>query len=54
MNKGTLSFALDGEYWGEAFKSPALTKGPIYPAISLLHHAGCKINVGKSVPIYFK
>lgn len=37
MNKGTLSFALNNEYIGVAFTDPQLKKGPIYPAVSLLH-----------------
>jgi E3 ubiquitin-protein ligase NRDP1 len=43
MNKGTLSFALDGEYFGVAFTDPKLKVGPIYPAVALLHQAGCSI-----------
>lgn len=50
MNKGTLAFGLNGEYWGVAFTNPLLKKGPIYPAISLLHCAGCKLYSGKPVP----
>jgi len=53
MNKGTLSFSLNGESFGPAFKSEALTKGPIWPAVSLLHCAGCKLVTGKSVPQHF-
>jgi len=54
MNKGTLSFALNGEYWGEAYKSDSLKKGPIFVAISLLHQAGCRLEGEKPVPSYFK
>jgi E3 ubiquitin-protein ligase NRDP1 len=53
MNKGTLSFALDGECWGEAFKSDKLKKGPIFAAVALLHQAGCTMETGKPVPQYF-
>jgi E3 ubiquitin-protein ligase NRDP1 len=53
MNKGSLSFALNGEYFGEAYKSEALKKGPIWPAVSLLHQAGFKLETGKPVPSYF-
>ena len=53
MNKGTLSFALDGEYFGIAYNTEALKKGPIYPAISLLHCAGCTLRNGVAVPKYF-
>jgi len=53
MNKGTLSFGLDGQSFGVAYQSPALKKGPIYPAVALLHAAGCKLISGKPVPSYF-
>ena len=53
MNKGTLSFGLDGEYWGVAYQSESLKKGPIFPAVSLLHCAGCKLVTQKPVPNYF-
>jgi E3 ubiquitin-protein ligase NRDP1 len=46
MNKGTLSFAINGEYFGAAFKNEKLKKGPIYPAIALLHCAGCRLECG--------
>jgi hypothetical protein len=29
---------------GKAYQDPALTKGTIYPAVSLLHAAGCTIK----------
>ena len=47
MNKGTLAFALDGHYLGVAFEDEGLKKGPLYPAISLLHDAGCILVSGK-------
>eukprot|EP00330_Aristerostoma_sp_ATCC50986_P000740 CAMPEP_0114592952 /NCGR_PEP_ID=MMETSP0125-20121206/14652_1 /TAXON_ID=485358 ORGANISM="Aristerostoma sp., Strain ATCC 50986" /NCGR_SAMPLE_ID=MMETSP0125 /ASSEMBLY_ACC=CAM_ASM_000245 /LENGTH=285 /DNA_ID=CAMNT_0001791857 /DNA_START=280 /DNA_END=1137 /DNA_ORIENTATION=- len=53
QNRGILSFALNGEYFGPAFKNEALKKGPAYPAVSLLHCAGCKIVGGMPVPNYF-
>jgi len=53
MAKGELSFSLNGEYLGPAFKDDALTKGPLYPAVSLLHKAGCKLAVGKPLPSIF-
>eukprot|EP01015_Nassula_variabilis_P002947 TRINITY_DN1178_c0_g1_i2.p1 TRINITY_DN1178_c0_g1~~TRINITY_DN1178_c0_g1_i2.p1 ORF type:complete len:376 (-),score=41.51 TRINITY_DN1178_c0_g1_i2:115-1242(-) len=53
MNKGTLSFALDNEYFGVAYSSESLKVGPIYPAISLLHCAGCTLRTGTAVPQYF-
>ena len=53
MNKGTVSFALDGEYLGVAFEDEELKKGPIYPAIALLHIAGCTLVTGKPAPAIF-
>jgi E3 ubiquitin-protein ligase NRDP1 len=53
MNKGTLSFGLDGQSFGMAYQAPALKKGPIWPAVALLHAAGCKLVSGKPVPQYF-
>ena len=44
MNNGTLHFSLNGEYLGQAFQDLELTKGTIYPAVALLHCAGCSIN----------
>ena len=54
MNNGTLSFALNGEYFGVAYKDNKLKSGTYYPAVSLLHCAGCKIRAGMKVPEYFK
>ncbi len=54
MNTGVLAFSLNGEYMGVAFKDTKLTKGPIYPAVALLHCAGCKIKSNLPVPSYFK
>jgi E3 ubiquitin-protein ligase NRDP1 len=53
MNRGTLSFSLDGEYLGVAFEDEELTKGPIFPAIALLHIAGCTLVTGKCAPALF-
>lgn len=53
MFKGTLSFALDGNYWGNAFQNEELKKGPAFPAVALLHCAGCKLVTRKPVPAYF-
>lgn len=44
MNKGTLAFSLNGECMGVAYQDNNLTKGPIYPAVSLLHAAVCTIK----------
>jgi hypothetical protein len=53
MNKGTLAFALDGQYFGVAFDDEKLKEGPLYPAVSLLHNAGCVLVSGKLPPPYF-
>ena len=53
MTKGQLSFALNGEFLGPAFKEEALKKPPLYVAVSLLHKAGCKLVSGKPLPPYF-
>lgn len=53
MNKGTLSFGLNGEYFGVAYSSDTLKTGPIYPAVALLHNAGCILSTGKPVPPHF-
>jgi len=53
MNRGILSFALNGEYFGPAYTHDNLKKGPIYAAISLLHCAGCRLENGKKAPAYF-
>jgi E3 ubiquitin-protein ligase NRDP1 len=53
MNKGILSFAIDGQYCGRAFQDDELKSGPIFPAVSLLHLAGCTLISGKPPPSYF-
>ncbi|CAD8116560.1 unnamed protein product [Paramecium sonneborni] len=53
MNQGTLMFSLNGEYMGCAYKDEKLKQGPIFPAVALLHCAGCKITNGKPVPQIF-
>lgn len=53
MNKGTLAFGMNGKSFGVAFTSQALKKGPVFPAVALLHCAGCKLVSGKPVPQYF-
>jgi len=54
MNKGTLSFALNGEFLGIAFQSNKLSHGTIFPAVSLLHCAGCRIETGMPAPQYMR
>ena len=53
MNRGILSFSLDGEFLGIAFEDEELKKGPIYPAAALLHIAGCTLVTGRPAPPYF-
>ena len=53
MNKGIMSFALDKEYFGIAYKSEELKHGPIYPAVSLLHVGGCTLITGIPAQPYF-
>ena len=54
MGKGTLSFALNGEFMGVAFTSNELKKGPLYPAVALLHCAGCRVDSNRPVPPYMR
>jgi SPRY domain len=37
MNRGTLSFSLNNILLGVAFEDEELMKGPIWPAVALLH-----------------
>ncbi|CAD8098948.1 unnamed protein product [Paramecium primaurelia] len=53
MNNGTLKFSLNGELMGTAYTDEKLKQGPIYPAVSLLHCAGCKLITGKPLPNIF-
>jgi E3 ubiquitin-protein ligase NRDP1 len=53
MEKGTLSYALDGEYMGVAFEDEELKKGPIFPAIALLHQGGCYLVTRRKPPTFF-
>ena len=52
MNKGMMSFALNGEFMGVAFKDARLKVGPLYPAVSLLHCAGIRVDTSKKPPQY--
>lgn len=54
MNLGTLSFSLNGQNMGVAYTNDKLKEGPIFPAVALLHCAGCKIRSGLPVPSIFK
>ncbi|KAL4426893.1 hypothetical protein ABPG74_008817 [Tetrahymena malaccensis] len=53
MNLGTLSFSLNGQFFGIAFNDPKLKQGPIYPAVAMLHCAGCKITYKSNIPPFF-
>ena len=53
MNKGILSFGLDGEYLGVAFRDEELKGGNIYAAVSLLHIGGCTVQSNVPAPPYF-
>ena len=53
MDKGQISFALDGEFFGVAFTDENLRRGPIWAAISLLHTGGCTLISGLEKPSYF-
>ena len=54
MNTGVLAFSLNGEYMGVAYRDPKLSQGPVYPAVALLHCAGCKLRSGLPVPSSFR
>ena len=54
MDKGQLSFSLNGESMGCAFENAALKTGPIYPAVALLHCAACTIKGELPIPFCFK
>ena len=54
MTKGKLSFSLNGENMGVAYENAALKSGTIYPAVALLHCAGCTITGEKPIPACFK
>ncbi|EGR32707.1 spry domain protein [Ichthyophthirius multifiliis] len=53
IDKGQLSFSLNGEYLGIAYECENLKKGPIYPAISLCSISGCKIQYLNIIPSIF-
>jgi len=53
MDKGTLSFSLDGKYMGVAFEDDELRNGPIYPALALIHQGGCTLITGRKPPESF-
>ncbi len=50
MDNGVLAFSIDKNVFGPAFIDEQLKFGPIYPCVSMLHHAGCKLNPGVQIP----
>ena len=54
MDKGTLSFSLNGEDLGIAYSDKDLTRGPLYPAVALLHCSGCIIKGELPIPKIFE
>ena len=50
MDKGTLSFSLNGEDMGIAYTDTIITQGPLYPTVALLHCAGCIIKGELPIP----
>jgi E3 ubiquitin-protein ligase NRDP1 len=50
MNKGTLSFSLNGEDMGVAFKDEQLSKKPVFIAAALLHTSGCTLRGELPIP----
>jgi hypothetical protein len=53
MDKGQLAFSLNHEYLGVAFEDEELKKGPIWPAVAMLHVAGCTLVTGCAPPSFF-
>jgi len=53
MNKGTLSFRIDGENYNIAFKDSRLKKGPIFAAVALKGIAGFRYESGREIPKEF-
>ena len=53
MNKGQIAVAVNNCYLGVAFEDEELKKGPIWPAVALLHVAGCTLVTGCTPPYYF-
>ena len=54
MNKGSLSFSLNGKFMGVAYQTNNLKKGPVYPAVALSNQAGFKTVNNKPIPELFK
>jgi hypothetical protein len=54
MDKGILAFSLNGASMGIAYTDPGLRTGPIYPAVALVHCAGCVIKGELPIPSQFQ
>ncbi len=54
MQKGILAFSLNGKVFDIAYSEEKLKKGPIYPAVALLHQAGCILRSGLAIPKGFE
>ena len=52
MDNGTLSFLIDGIDYGVAFQHKSLTRGPVWPAVSLLHKGGLTLISGIKKPAH--
>jgi hypothetical protein len=54
MTKGNLSFSVNNIYQGIAYENiPNFKKGPIYAAVSLMHHCGISYRTGLKPPSIF-
>lgn len=53
MTKGTIALSLNETCLGIAFEDEELKSGPIWPAVALLHVAGCSLVTGKAAPACF-
>ena len=53
MENGIIAFSVDHIGYGPAFIDEQLKHGPIFPAISLLHKAGCTLRSGLKIPDHF-
>lgn len=54
MDRGTLSFSLNGEDFGIAYEDAELKKGPLYATVALLHCSGCTISGELPIPPLFQ
>lgn len=54
MDRGTLSFSLNGEDFGIAYDDAELKKGPLYATVALLHCSGCTIKGELPIPAIYQ